>query len=332
MNQAYNYITVDKPNILTRPCPTIPFAQLVDAPVDENNKFEKEVANVQLQDMYLPNFSIRVSQGEFGRDALLINTSAEGIDLMGSCLFQKGELSSHSKHGKVLLESYSGTQNFKFDPMNEMRHRIAAHTPFHIIHFAVDPKHFLQFLPDNESWSDELRNKVFNNQRIFGKHSPAITHVQQRALQIIFNCPLEGRLGEWMIESAIVQIMLIQLHALFQQDKPATAQPLTRRDTDLVQSLKEYLGKTFLEEHTLDTLAKQFGVNTNKLMTLFKKFFGQSIFEYIQEMKMEHAHNMLRDQDILVTDVARVVGYKNPNHFSAAFKRKFGFNPSQIRS
>src|SRR6478609_1897017 len=202
MNQAYNYITVNKPTIRTRPCSTIPFAELVNAPVDENNMFDKEVANVQIQDMYLPNFSIRVSQGEFGQEALLINTGAEGIDLMGSCLFQKGQLTSHSKQGNVLLESLSGTQNFKFDPMNEMRHRIAANTPFHIIHFAVDPNYFLQFLPENECWSAELRNKIFNNQRIFGTHSPAITLVQQRALQTIFNCPLEGRLGEWMIESA----------------------------------------------------------------------------------------------------------------------------------
>lgn len=332
MNQAYNYITVNK--AIVRPgkdTPAVPFAEFVDPICDENNIYEPRVADVQVKDMYLPNFSVRVSQGKFSHDAVFLNTSAEGIELLGSCLFPKGELKSHTCYGKELVESPSGTQNFKFDPMNEFRHRIAANTPFHIIHFSVNPVHFLQFLPENESWSDELRTKVQNNERIIGAHSPGITLTQHRALQVIFDCPLDGRLGELMIESAITQVMLIQLHSLFQKQEPAPVKSLAKRDADTIQSVKEYLTKTFLDDHSLDTLARQFGTNTNKLMTLFKRFFGLSIFDYLHELKMEYAHCLLLNQDKLVTEVAREVGYKNPNHFSVAFKRKFGCNPSQVR-
>jgi AraC-like DNA-binding protein len=47
---------------------------------------------------------------------------------------------------------------------------------------------------------------------------------------------------------------------------------------------------------------------------------------------MEHAFRLLRDDGLLVTEVSRNVGYKNPNHFSTAFKKKFGINPSVFRN
>jgi AraC-like DNA-binding protein len=95
--------------------------------------------------------------------------------------------------------------------------------------------------------------------------------------------------------------------------------------------VKEHLHDTFLHEHSLTNLARQFGVNTNKLMNSFKLLFGKSIFEFIQELRMDYAQHLLREQDLQITEVARTIGYKNPNHFSAAFKRRFGFCPSAIR-
>ena len=105
----------------------------------------------------------------------------------------------------------------------------------------------------------------------------------------------------------------------------------SRRDSEVAKQLREHLTKTFLEDHCLADLARHFGVNTTKLMTLFKKTFGKSIFEFISELRMEHAMILLRDSGLMVTEVARTLGYKNPNHFSSAFKRTFGINPSDVR-
>lgn len=331
MNKSHNYITINNPNGPVGH-DSVPFAQWVDAPVDPVNIYNAEVAKVQVMDMHLPNFSMRVSQGQFSQDAMLINTSANGIDLLGSCLFPQGHIQSQVHSGEVQVESTSGTQNFKYDPMNEYRHKIVANTPFNIIHFSVNPDHFLQFLPEDESWSDELRSKIFNNERVMGERSTSITRAQERALQTILDCPVAGKLGEFMIETSITQIMILQLHSLFQNQSIPSTQAVAKRDLDIIHGLKEYLSKTFLDDHSLENLARQFGTNTNKLMILFKKFFGQSIFDYISELKMEYAHHLLRDEDKMVTEVARVVGYKNPNHFSAAFKRKYGINPSQARA
>jgi AraC-like DNA-binding protein len=329
MNSKYNYIIVDNPNGKPKEAATVPFAQLVDAPLNMKNVFENGVANVSVKDMYLPNYSMRISKGVFTQDAIFLNTSANGLDYLGSCLFPDGRFVSHAATEKKVIESEKGTQNFKFDPLNEYQHRISANTPFHLIHFSVNPNHLFQFLPEDEDWSHYLRNKIQRNEKVIGDRSTPILLAQQRALQTIFDCPLTGRMAEMMIETSITQIILLQLHSIFQK-KECANKALSKRDQDIVQNLKEYLAKNFLCDHSLDNLARHFATNTNKLMVLFKKAFGKSIFDYISELRMEYAHRLLKEEEKMIIEVAREVGYKNPNHFSSAFKKKFGINPSQV--
>ena len=331
MNSAYNFITIDSPKIpvFSEGEPDVPFGELKGMPVGEC-VLNSDAASVTVQDFYLPNFSMRKSQGQFYTDAVLCNMHAKGIDLLGSCLFIKGNFKTYLPKQSCVIECVEGTQNFKYDPQNEFTHRIKGNTPFEIVHFAAAPEYFVQFLPD-EDWADVMRNKIVRGERILGERIARITRAQESALQTIFNCPLTGKLGELMRETAIVQIMLLQLSGLF-QDQPCTStSQIKKRDLDLIQTVKEHVSKTFLDDHSLSDLAKHFGTNTNKLVSLFKKTFGKSIFEFIGEMKMDHAWKLLLDEDRLVTDVAREVGYKNPHHFTSAFKKKFGVSPSQVR-
>jgi AraC-like DNA-binding protein len=294
--------------------------------------YEQSVAKVQCHDMYLPNFSIRASKGIFHRDAKLCNHNNEGIDLLGSCIFLRGTIRSVLPHEQRGVESYGGSQNFKYDPQNEYSHIVPADTEFHLLHFSYTYNYFSQFLPDNERWADHLKSKIENKERILGDRVVKITSAQQRALQNIFDCPLEGKLGYLMIETSIVQLILLQLHELFhlaQSNGPDLT--MNKRDKALMEELKDHLSKTFLDDHSICELSKRFGVNTNKLMTLFKAVFNQSIFEYIGKLRMEHARDLIIDHDMLVTEVARTIGYKNPNHFSAAFKKHFGVNPSKLK-
>ena len=66
-------------------------------------------------------------------------------------------------------------------------------------------------------------------------------------------------------------------------------------------------------------------------MSLFKKVFGKSIFEFIAEQRMDHAMQLLQEHGLTITEVARTVGYKNPNLFSAAFMRRYGVKPCELK-
>ena len=163
-----------------------------------------------------------------------------------------------------------------------------------------------------------------------GERYAPISLLQERALANILHCPVEGTMGTLLMEASITQLLVLQLHALYGTQVQPRLSSLSRRDMETVHSLREYLKKSFLEDHTLDSLARQFATNTSKLMAHFKQAFGASIFEYLNELRMEHARLLLEGEGQLVCEVARALGYKNPNHFSTAFKKHFGFNPKQI--
>lgn len=329
MNRNYNYLEVDHKPVQASPVATKerPHGQWIH--LDLDGQIDRTINRLQVSDMFLPNFSVRISKGTFNQDALLYNTSAEGLDKLGSCMFLKGSVVSSYDSGTI--ESLEGTNNFKFDPQNEISHRIHAHKPYEFIHFSVDPNYFAGLLPANEAWAGSLQDRLLRKERLMGLQSPNITILQDRALQLVLNCPMTGELGVMMIETAIQQIILLQMHEIYcKEGEPVTL--LSMRDRELIREVREYLSKHYLEDHSLSSLSMNFGVNTNKLMSLFKRLFGQSIFEYIAELRMTSAQRMLREEGLRVIDVARALGYKNAQHFSTAYKRKFGISPSVAKA
>ena len=333
MSHYNHHVHVDSPNI-----------PLICQPADDHSLFGQFIPNspegglleelgpFSSRDMYLPNFTLRTFEGKVPRDAVFYDHNGTGTGMLGSCIFFKGRIQTELPGDNDSVVSFNGSQNFKFDPDNELRHVCKADTELNFLHISITQRFFNQLLPDNERWADHLKTKIEKRQRIIGKKFAAITLPQQKALANIFETPLTGKLGYMMIETSVIQIILLQLYLLFHCEEAYKEPGMTKRDVEIAQELKEYLNKTYLENHTIADLAQHFGTNTNKLMNLFRKVFGKSIFEYISEQRMEHAFRLLRDDGLLVTEVSRNVGYKNPNHFSTAFKKKFGINPSVFRN
>ncbi len=328
-----NYITVDNPNIPvlshTRP-DTIAYGTFVESTVSEEN-WPDGTATIKLRDMYLPNFSLREINAEFTENAAFYNTHAHGSDLLGSCVFFRARIKSVLPGEQDGVDLYHRTHNFKYDPHNEYLHLAPANTPLHFVHISYTSEYLSQILPENEVWAEKLKARVNRKERILGNRALPISIIQDHALQNIFHCPLTGKMGEMMIETSIVQLLLLELHDLFGNPKQITDGKIGRRDKEVIHELKEYLTQTFLDDHTMNGLSKQFGVNTNKLMYLFKTAFGKCIFEYLSELRMEYAMVSLRDKELRVADIARTLGYKNPNHFSTAFKKHFGIAPRELK-
>ncbi|MEQ8530907.1 MAG: AraC family transcriptional regulator [Imperialibacter sp.] len=330
-----DYITLDSPNVpILRHGEnnTIPYGVFIKSPAEADTLPDSELASFKSRDMYLPNFSIREVEGIFSRDVVLKNLRSEGADLPGSCLLMKADVKTYLSGSNQVIATKQASQNFKFDPNNEYRHHIAANSELHYVHVSYAPEYLDSFLPQNEPWADWVREKIAKKERVFGKEYQPLSLAQLRAIQTLTDCPLVGSLGVMMVETSVTQIILLQLHSLFAEEYRLTDKTQSpRRDQDLVHTVKQYLRNNYLEDHSIAGLARQFATNSNKLMLVFKTVEGKSIFEYISDLRMQHAVHLLHDKDVKVSDVARTLGYKNPNHFSTAFKRIYGVVPTEFR-
>jgi AraC-like DNA-binding protein len=74
------------------------------------------------------------------------------------------------------------------------------------------------------------------------------------------------------------------------------------------------------------------GTNECTLKNGFKMLFGTTVFGYLFDCRMKLAGRYLSDTDKTIQEIAGLVGYEHPSHFSTAFKRKFCVSPQQYRA
>ncbi|TVY07547.1 AraC family transcriptional regulator [Paenibacillus cremeus] len=80
-----------------------------------------------------------------------------------------------------------------------------------------------------------------------------------------------------------------------------------------------------------DQCARDFGISRTHLSKLFKKFKRISFSDYVTQVRMEKAKEMLRETDTPVTEISEKVGYLHTQNFIRVFKKVVGVTPGQFR-
>ncbi|MFD0793841.1 helix-turn-helix transcriptional regulator [Mucilaginibacter litoreus] len=130
-----------------------------------------------------------------------------------------------------------------------------------------------------------------------------------------------------LIEAKILEILSIQLH---QSEQQKVVEAFSREDINRLEEAKQIISSNLQNPCSLMELARRTGLNDFKLKKGFKSLFGTTVFGYVTNLRMESAYHQLQNGRN-VGEVAEMVGYKNAHHFTVAFKRKFGFLPSQVK-
>ena len=118
----------------------------------------------------------------------------------------------------------------------------------------------------------------------------------------------------------------------FSEKKPNTESCPFLNDQEAVRKIKhakEYLLKHMANPPGLKELAKTAGLNEYQLKAGFKEIYGNTVFGYLLDHKLDHARVLLDTAKFQVNEVAYQIGYANPSHFIAAFKKKFGITPKK---
>ena len=96
-----------------------------------------------------------------------------------------------------------------------------------------------------------------------------------------------------------------------------------------IKRAKEIVISRMTEPPTLNELSKEIGLPLNKLKEGFKQIYGDSVYSFLFDYKMEVARQQLATGSFNVNEVGLKVGYSTSSHFIAAFKKKFGTTPKK---
>jgi AraC-like DNA-binding protein len=291
---------------------------------------DNEVGKMSMSCLTLPYMQVVKFDGEV-RQNVHLKKQVEEETTVDTCVFLDGSVESEFMgfNGRIMMRK--GYQNFVYQPWNVSDHYFTKQN-LNVFHICVDRQYYSTLLSDQEKWSSELKDKLLNKLPIQGStDNMQISPQMFNIVNDILNCPLSGNLRSIIIEAKIMEFIALQLNQMVKEDQAKGPQKMKAADRDALFALKEFLNKTFTKEHSLRTLSRSFGLNEFKLKRGFKELFGTTVFDYLHDLKMEYARQKLSGENVLINEVSGLVGYKNPNHFSTAFKRKYGINPAQLR-
>jgi len=119
-----------------------------------------------------------------------------------------------------------------------------------------------------------------------------------------------------------------QYRTLSSKAPQAASRPSSSRCID---RLCEYLEMHYCQQIDFAALSARFNINHASLCRLFKRMTGKTMTEYINELRVAAATQLLIDTDEALMNICFQVGYGNYSHFSRQFKRLKGRTPRMLR-
>ncbi len=131
------------------------------------------------------------------------------------------------------------------------------------------------------------------------------------------------------IKAKIIELLSVQMEQLCNLCSPPSS--LGKEAAQKMFAVRDFIIQNLGEYYSLKELAKRAGTNEFTLKKEFKELFGNTVFGFWHELKMEKAQKLLLENKIPIKEISEIIGYKNPQHFSTAFKNNFGITPSNFR-
>ncbi len=133
-----------------------------------------------------------------------------------------------------------------------------------------------------------------------------------------------GGIDRFHVKSLFYQFV----HNLLQQ---LHSQGIDMMKPDLVGQVMKYLQEHYAQALTLESIAANLNYSVPYLASIFKKKTGYSVIDYLIQIRLDIAANLLVETDATLKEIAENVGYKDPYYLSRLFKKHRGVTPLRFR-
>lgn len=99
----------------------------------------------------------------------------------------------------------------------------------------------------------------------------------------------------------------------------------------MINSAKEYVREHYMDEIQLRDIAGVLNLTPKYFSELFKKETGVNFTDYLCQYRMDIAKDMLKTTYTRINEIAYLVGYQDPKHFSKQFRKSIGVSPARFR-
>jgi len=158
-----------------------------------------------------------------------------------------------------------------------------------------------------------------------GKISPSMAIVLNQLINFNLNSSIKGLYFKGKAYE------LLSLYFNRSEDANIEQCPFLVDETNVIKirKAKDIIITRMAEPPTLQELADEIQLSLRKLKEGFKEIYGDSVFSFLFDYKMEVSRKLLETGNLNVNEVGLKVGYSTSSHFISAFKKKYGTTPKK---
>lgn len=291
-------------------------------------RYHPRVGELKFKSMLFPHVHLMNLHWDSQTDVVLYDNTP--VDTVNINFHMAGRLDTTFEGLSHELHMRPGKHNLVFSPEGGDTNRVSANESLEMFHLSLDKGFFSEIIGCDDRWSERIQKNLLYNRPFSGISGTAdTTPLMQRLIREVKQCREVGAVRNLMIQSKILELLALQIE---QFRGPGQTDSISAADADKLYQLKYYLDTHFLEEHSLAGLSRICLLNEFKVKRGFKELFGTTVFGYLRKMRMDYAEQQLLDFSRSVEEVSDLLGYEHAQHFSTAFKKYRGVNPSTLKS
>lgn len=144
---------------------------------------------------------------------------------------------------------------------------------------------------------------------------------------------LEAPFGSEQIIKNYLETLLIKLIRRMLSEQNENLDLITingdNKSRELTDRVIEFMKSNISKSITPEQICQEFSISRTGLMTMFKLYTGTSVKEYFNKLKIEHAKNLIREEQHNFTQIADILGYSSVHYFSKYFKTLTDMTPTE---
>lgn len=177
---------------------------------------------------------------------------------------------------------------------------------------------------------DEKERGIFSSLVKAGLESfdPPIDSPKMRRLQRREDAPFGS---EQLIRNHLENLLIHLIrrrHVPIASEKPASTVK-ENKDNMIAAEVTEYLKANMSVDFTVDELCRRFQLSRTQLKTAFRNHSGQGVLETFNQLKIDRAKELIRDERLNYTEIAELLGYSSIHYFSRQFKKLTNMTPTE---
>lgn len=238
----------------------------------------------------------------------------------------KGSIKFNFNSGRYVLDILEENSLLLYNPQRELPINLEISPKSWLITVLISIKKFHGLFSQEADYitflSDDNRDKKYYKD---GKISPSMAIV----LNQLINYNLNRSIKNLYFKGKAYEILSLYFNRNEDADIEQCPFLVDESNVIKIREAKDIIISRMVEPPTLQELSEEIGLSLKKLKEGFKQIYGDSVYSFLFEYKMEVARKLLESGNYNVSEVGLKVGYSTASHFIAAFKKKYRTTPKK---